>query len=153
MTYWIKSWPVFHTNCEVWQSQVFILSLLAKLLPATAHATASECRRITSSGYRQFKQHRHEVPFSVCFNESLGVILPPSLQQFKLIPYDAYCTTVNSALIKRVWLYQASLTSFGAHLRDCWTQDMVPKLCTIRIAARRQRELVAIIAAGEFEDL
>ena len=83
-------------------------------------------------------------------------ILPPSLQTYKQLPYDAYCTTVSSVIAKRMCqkcgLYHASITSMHAHARNCGTQEIVPKLRPVRIAARRQRELMAIIAAGEFED-
>ncbi len=49
-------------------------------------------------------------------------------------------------------LYYASITSLKGHQRQCGVQEIVPRVRPTRIAARRQRELMAIIALNEAED-
>lgn len=81
---------------------------------------------------------------------------PRSVSAYKLLPYDAYCPSVqpviNRRICKKCGLYHASLSSLKMHQRLCGVQDIVTRIRPTRIAARRQRELMAIIAVNEAED-
>lgn len=85
-----------------------------------------------------------------------ATVLPRSASTFKVLPYDAYCpsiqATINRRICKKCGLYHASLTSLKAHQCLCGIQEIVPRIRPSRIAARRQRELMAIIAHNEDED-
>jgi hypothetical protein len=75
-------------------------------------------------------------------------------------PYDLFCPTVRHAVKNRTCdicnLYFPSQVMVAAHKTAIHklikTPDM-PQIRPIRIAARRQRELMAIIASGEMEDV
>ena len=81
---------------------------------------------------------------------------PRSVSAYKLLLYDAYCPSVqpviNRRICKKCGLYHASLSSLKMHQRLCGVQDIVTRIRLTRIAARRQRELMAIIAVNEAED-
>jgi hypothetical protein len=83
-------------------------------------------------------------------------VLPRSLTAFQVIPYDAYCPSVQSVLLRRTCkkcgLYHASLTSMKVHNKTCGIQDVVAPVRPVRIAARRQREMMAIITYDQSED-
>jgi hypothetical protein len=85
-----------------------------------------------------------------------STLLPRSALSFKMLPYDAYCPSVqamiNRRICKKCGLYHASLTSLKAHQCLCGVQQLVPRIRPMRIAARRQRELLAIIVQNEAED-
>ena len=46
----------------------------------------------------------------------------------------------SSAGCVRRGLYHASMTSLKSHTRACGTQQVVPRVCPVPVAARRQRE-------------
>jgi len=83
---------------------------------------------------------------------------PPRIaRDFKVMPYDLYCPSVRSVLQKRVCrrcgTYHASISAVQIHQRQCQPEGNpvvvgeVPTVRTrpVRIAARRQRELMAVI--------
>ena len=76
-----------------------------------------------------------------------------SEKQERGAPYDGHCPSVERALASRVCVkcgkYHGSATSRQAHQRWCArsVQSMpLPKVRPVRVAARRQRELMCIIA-------
>ena len=83
-------------------------------------------------------------------------VLPRSAATFKILPYDTYCPSVQQLLSRRICrkcgLYHASLTNLKEHLRACGVDDNIQRIRPVRIAARRQRELMAIIAFDDAED-
>jgi len=89
-----------------------------------------------------------------CVNKA---VLPRSLVSYKSVPFDAYCSSVHPVLQRRTCskcgLYHASLTSLKAHLRICGTEQIVPRIRPVRVAARRQREMMAVIAYNNMEDV
>jgi len=85
-------------------------------------------------------------------------LLPRTATAFKILPYDAFCPSQQTMLARRVCkkcgLYHASLASLKVHQQNCGIQaELEPRIRPIRVAARRQRELMAIIAFGENEDV
>jgi len=84
-------------------------------------------------------------------------MLPRSVASFKLLPYDAYCPSVQSQLVRRMCskcgLYHASLASLNAHLKQCGVAQQAVRVRPVRLAARRQRELMVVIAHNEDEDV
>jgi hypothetical protein len=84
-------------------------------------------------------------------------MLPRSAASFKLLPYDTYCPSVQSQLVRRMCskcgLYHASLASLKCHLQQCGIAQQVLRVRPIRVAARRQRELMAVIAYNDNEDV
>jgi hypothetical protein len=84
-------------------------------------------------------------------------MLPRAANSFKLLPYDAYCPSIQAVLVRRICkkcgLYHASLTAQRMHMRQCGITDEPRRVRQLRLAARRQRELMAVIAFGEFEDV
>lgn len=107
----------------------------------------------TSEGLKAPEPDSHESKFmslflALAFNNQ--DILPRSLAGYKSLPFDAYCPSVQSVLMRRICkecgLYHASLTSLKAHTRTCGIEQTVQRTRPVRLAARRQRELMAIIA-------
>jgi len=86
-------------------------------------------------------------------------VLPRSVLGFKSVPYDAYCPSLQAVVGRRVCkkcgLYHASIVSLKSHQRVCGVEDAIPTLRVrpVRVAARRQRELMAVIAFQEHEDV
>lgn len=84
-------------------------------------------------------------------------VLPRTATSFRILPYDAYCPSVHTILLRRTckkcWLYHASLTAQKMHQRQCGVPDEPVRVRPLRLAARRQRELMAVIAFGETEDV
>ena len=76
-------------------------------------------------------------------------MLPRSAAAFKLLPYDAYCPSVQGLLVRQVCnkcgLYHASMSSLKSHLRQSGIVQPVLLIHPVRIAARRQRELMAVM--------
>ena len=83
-------------------------------------------------------------------------VLPRCLTGYQAMPFDAYCPSVQSVLMRRICkkcgLYHASMTSLKAHTRVCGIEQIIPRTRLVRLAARRQRELIAIIAYDNMED-
>lgn len=85
-------------------------------------------------------------------------ILPWSTKAFKELPYDLYCLSIQSVLLERICkkcnLYFASKVMLKKH-KKVHKNDAVREVLTIartrpvRIAAVRQREMMAIIAREE----
>jgi hypothetical protein len=70
-------------------------------------------------------------------------LLPRSAKSFKILPYDAYCPSVQSLLVRRICkkcgLYHASLTAQRNHMRQCGVPDeSVQHVRPLRLAAKRQ---------------
>ena len=75
-------------------------------------------------------------------------------------PYDQFCPTVRTVVDKRTCnlcnLYFPSQIMLAAHKKALHSHIIIsdiPKVRPIRVAARRQRELMVIIASGEMEDV
>lgn len=88
----------------------------------------------------------------------LPKIKPPNFNNFKKIPYDIMCPSINKDLPRRICkkcgLYFASFSAMTAHQQMCDNQlNMVNKVLPMRIAAKRQRELMVSIKKSEIEDL
>ena len=97
----------------------------------------------------------HKIP-SLFVRRSIQVeeMLPRSGMVFKIMPYDLFCPSVQSSLVDRVCkichLYFASLVMLQQHASQL-KQVVVPtkKVRPLRVAARRQRELMVVIAREE----
>ena len=97
----------------------------------------------------------HKFP-SLFVRRSIQVeeMLPRSGMVFKIMPYDLFCPSVQSSLVDRVCkichLYFASLVMLRQHASQL-KQVVVPtkKVRPLRVAARRQRELMVVIAREE----
>lgn len=87
-------------------------------------------------------------------------ILPRSCRSFKTMPYDLFCTSVQTALMDRCCkichLYFASVVMLKKHLPEhrespnlVATQCVPVRTRPVRVAACRQRELMAVIAMHE----
>lgn len=83
-------------------------------------------------------------------------VLPRCLAGYRSLPFDAYCPSVQSMLMRRICkkcgLYHASLSSLKAHTGMCGVEQIIPRTRPVRLTARRQRELMAIIACDNVED-
>ena len=95
---------------------------------------------------------------SVFLTQSLNLTVHPRcLSAYRNLPYDAYCQSVQSVLLRRTCnkcgLYHASLSSLKAHTRYCGVQQVIRRVRPVRVAARRQRELMAVIAYESAEDV
>lgn len=77
-------------------------------------------------------------------------LLPKSLLVYKTIPHDLYCPSLKSALKDRICsscgLYFASQVMLNDHKKVHNVSSSIKKVRPIRIAAKRQRELMAVIA-------
>lgn len=88
-------------------------------------------------------------------NLKLQDILPQSAKMFKSIPYDLYCPSVQSFLHDRICkichLYFASLVMLRNHIlqHKKAKPDVIKRIRPMRVAAIRQREMMAIIANEE----
>jgi hypothetical protein len=91
-------------------------------------------------------------------------IMPRSTGVFKVQPYDLYCPSLQTSLLDRICkvchLYFASQTMLKKHAGQHRARENVPtqtvpestqikRIRPLRIAARRQRELMAVIARRE----
>jgi hypothetical protein len=82
-------------------------------------------------------------------------ILPKSTRSFKSLPYDLYCPSVQSELLDRTCkvcnIYFASKVMLKKHfvLHKKTPAPSIQKVRPERVAARRQRELMAIIISHE----
>lgn len=85
-------------------------------------------------------------------------ILPRSVRNFKVLPYDLYCPSVQSVLTNRICkicgMYFATHVMLkkhcnGVHKTEGKVLPEVARVRPLRIAARRQRELMAIIALND----
>ena len=94
---------------------------------------------------------------SLFVNLSLKIeeMLPRSAMVFKVMPYDLFCPSVQSSLLDRVCktcsIYFASLVILRQHISAQHKQvtPSVKKVRPVRVAARRQRELMVVIAREE----
>ena len=71
-----------------------------------------------------------------------------------LLSFSVATLLLLRRLCKKCDLYHASLkfTNLKDRLRACGVDDSIPPFRPVRIADRRQRELMAIIAFNELED-
>lgn len=87
-------------------------------------------------------------------------LLPRSTRSFKSLPYDLYNPSVQSQLTERICknfsLYFASKVMLNTHMRIHKNEKNAPaqveiqtRIRPIRVAARRQREMMVIIANSE----
>lgn len=103
---------------------------------------------------------RPEVNFLSLFQRLSMNVKHSGLQDINDCPYDLFCPTVRLAVKKRTChicrLYFPSQAMVAAHKtavhKGIQIHD-IPKIRPIRVAARRQRELMTIIASGEMEDV
>jgi hypothetical protein len=94
------------------------------------------------------------------------IILPPTKSCFKVLPYDLYCPSVESSLSDRMChichMYFASQVMMrrhlGVHRATVGPARTTPvaavamqRIRPLRIAAKRQREMMAIILQNEVE--
>ncbi|BFZ05261.1 hypothetical protein BsWGS_08300 [Bradybaena similaris] len=106
----------------------------------------------------------HRFP-SLFFNQSMRVdnMLPRSTKAFKILPYDLFCPSIQLSLLERICkicnLYVASQVMLKKHVQQHRQHDLGPRqlprapqpqrIQPVRVAAKRQRELMTIIAHGE----
>lgn len=93
-------------------------------------------------------------------------ILPPSVEQFRILPYDLYTPSIQSQLSDRICtncdLYFASKVMLKSHMivhkkksnpsvnKGVQEKEIIhTRTRPVRIAAMRQREIMAIIASDE----
>jgi hypothetical protein len=82
-------------------------------------------------------------------------ILPRSSNPYRSIPYDLYCPSIQSVLSDRICkkchAYFASLVMLRSHSSSHKQESIIPpkRIRPQRVAARRQRELMVIIANEE----
>ena len=94
-------------------------------------------------------------PLFISQNLKLDQILPRSTRNFKVLPYDLFCPSVQSQLSERCCkecsLYFASKVMLKKHISVHKTArvPVIPRVRPLRVAAKRQRELMAIIAHSE----
>ncbi len=97
----------------------------------------------------------HKFPSLFVLTQNLNrEILPRSTRGLTVLPYDLYCSSVQSQLLDRICkecsLYSASKVMLKSHMA---VHKVVPavnvRIRPIRVAARRQREMMAIIALHE----
>ena len=84
-------------------------------------------------------------------------VLPRSLSAYRYLPYDAYCPSVQSLLLRHTYkkcsLYHASISSLKAHTWHCGVQQVIPRVRPVHIAAQRQTELMAVNAYKSAENV
>ena len=106
---------------------------------------------------RNVHEQNHRFP-SLFVSKSLDLdeILPRSTKAFKVLPYDLYCPSVHSQLLDRscniCFLYFASKVMLHKHMvvhKKAPVEATPKRDRPIKVAARRQRELMAIIAYEE----
>lgn len=94
-------------------------------------------------------------PLFISKNLNLDRILPRSTRNFKVLPYDLFCPSVQSQLSERYCkecsLYFASKVMLKNHTSMHKTAKIlvISRVYPLRVAAKRQRELIAIIAHSE----
>lgn len=85
-------------------------------------------------------------------------ILPDKFKHFMpSIPYDLYCPSIHNKLQSRICkdcgTYFASIVMLTAHTKAVHKRVMIPPMIRpVRVAAKRQREIMAIIAINEQGD-
>lgn len=84
-------------------------------------------------------------------NVKFDSILPVAALKYKILPYDLYCPSVQSVLSDRICnkchLYFASATLLKEHKAvHSLKENQMAKIRPVRIAAKRQREVMAIIS-------
>ena len=104
----------------------------------------------------------------LCFSTNSGHYAPlfllqtliPTLQkEFKddeEIPYDYSCPSIKKDITKKTCkkckIYFASITYLKEHEKCCAVVSSLPKIRPVRIAAKRRRELLAIISNEEEQE-
>lgn len=100
----------------------------------------------------------------LALSSNVAHLLPEAKKEFKRIPYDLFCPSVQSCLVSRICkicgLYFASQKMMKAHSSHHRKSSYVSlslssepsKIRPVRIAARRQRELMAVIVREEGEE-
>jgi len=83
-------------------------------------------------------------------------ILPRAAKGFSILPYDAFCPSIQSSLADRICkkcnVYFASQAMLKKHVSIHSSASKLPptkRIRPVRIAAKRQRELMAVIAQQE----
>ncbi len=96
----------------------------------------------------------------LALSSNVADLLPEAKKEFKQIPYYLFCPSVQSCLVSRICkicgLYFASQKMMKAHSSHHRKSSDVSlslssepsKIRPVRIAARRQRELMAVISLG-----
>lgn len=108
-----------------------------------------------SGSINQQEQHLFPSLFTA-LSLSLEAVLPRSVRSLKELPYDLYCPSVQSVLTERTCKicgkYFASKVMLKSHLvLHKEVQVAKPKPTRpVRLAAKRQRELMAIIVNDEY---
>ncbi|KZS06585.1 Uncharacterized protein APZ42_029912 [Daphnia magna] len=102
-----------------------------------------------------FESHKFPSLFPGQFFK-MDIILPRSTHSFKVLPYDLYCPSIQFLLVvrccKTCHLYFASVAILKKHMaihREQVVSLNAPKTRPMRVAARHQRELMAVIAVEE----
>jgi hypothetical protein len=99
----------------------------------------------------------HKFPSLFVYSQNLNRdVLPRSTRGLAVLPYDLYCSSVQSQLLERMCkvcsLYFASKVMLKSHLvihKADPTVNVSTRITLIRVAARRQREMMAIVALNE----
>lgn len=107
----------------------------------------------------------HKFPsLFVALSLQVNDVLPKSLStEYPVLPYDLYCPSVKNVLKDRCCkvckMYFASIVMMKKHCSQYHRANstpvpeiVVPRIHPVRVAARRQRELMVIIARGENRD-
>ena len=119
----------------------------------------------TSSGLKAPERNDASLCKFVPLFQSLALkvtdILPRSARMFRILPYDFYCPSANASLLEKTCKvcnqYFASSVILKKHMvihRHSSLNSQIPmkNIRPVRIAARRQRELMAVIAQEEDDD-
>jgi hypothetical protein len=116
----------------------------------------------TSEGLKIPERSKTESYFfpSLFVSQSLKLddLIPRSAKVHKVIPYELYCPSIQSSLNDRVCktchLYFASLVMLRSHVAQNKKMDAQAskKIRPTRVAARRQREMMGILANQENEE-
>ncbi|EFX78649.1 hypothetical protein DAPPUDRAFT_105121 [Daphnia pulex] len=99
----------------------------------------------------------HKFPSLFVYYQNLNRdVLPRSTRGLAVLPYDFYCSSVQSQLLERMCkvcsLYFASKVMLKSHLvihKADPPVNVSTRITPIRVATRRQREMMAIIALNE----
>lgn len=104
-------------------------------------------------------ESQHFPSMFVLNSVQLDKMLPKSSSGYKQVPYDLYCSSVKNSLNDRVCstcgLYFASAVMLREHRKihkNSSTSTASTKIRPVRVAAKRQREWMAIVARGENMD-
>jgi hypothetical protein len=143
------------TCCSSPRSSFFVLNPSRFIPPPIPLIQTSDGLKAPERTYKE----NHVFP-SLFVSKMLQIeeILPWSTKAFKELPYDLYCLSIQSVLLERICkkcnLYFASKVMLKKH-QKVHKNDAVREALTIartrpvRIAAVRQREMMAIIAICE----